>query len=267
MIGRHGNPWPGVLQKSKRWAFQQFLALTPEQRKRAEDRRDAYLASCPKVQRGERKGQPDAAILGIYIRDRLFDVMEAVAPKRVVEAVTIAPFGPIWAAKRFVSLLRGPSGVVMPDDPFEAVRSTYATLARGSETRAAHYLAGKGISIDEVSGDLLFPENFEADEYRRRVLKDGYPEVSKLDEAAKHRQSVRGREDDRLLGQLCEAVPVTSETFERWKAVFAERGWPWLPDFGQMPVAYFPKGGPDGLADFDAHAQDILQHGRSEAAE
>jgi hypothetical protein len=30
------------------------------------------------------------------------------------------------------------------------------------------------------------------------------------------------------------------------------RGWPWLPDPGGMGGAYFPKGGPRGLAEFEA---------------
>ncbi len=64
------------------------------------------------------------------------------------------------------------------------------------------------------------------------------------------------------------AVPVGSETFEDWRAEFERRGWPWIPDPGSQPVVFFPAGGPDGLAGFEAAVRGQDGHGdQRQAAE
>ncbi|TIR81414.1 MAG: helix-turn-helix domain-containing protein, partial [Mesorhizobium sp.] len=50
-----------------------------------------------------------------------------------------------------------------------------------------------------------------------------------------------------------------------WKALFQQRGWPWLPDPGR--VAYFPVGGPDGLEAFEQAVRGNHDAGGREAAE
>lgn len=261
-IGRHGNPWPNVLKSSSAWGLRQFLMLSPEDRLIAEDRRDAYLAACPKVQSGPRKGEPDAVPIGVYLRDRKFLDVEAIAPRLVqrrqaVEQVHVAPFGPIWAGKRMLSLLDGPSDVEMPEDVRQTARTMYETMRRTSENRARAYLDRKGILLD---GDrLVFPDDFEEAEYRRRATEIGFPEVNRLHKLAADRQADRADGRFQAFSELCEAVPVGGEMFEEWRAYHIERGWPLWPDPGTMRVVYFPKGGPSGLAEFERAARSLIE--------
>ena len=48
-----------------------------------------------------------------------------------------------------------------------------------------------------------------------------------------------------------EFVSVDYDMWLLWKACHERRGWPWFTDVGQRRGAWFPKGGPDGLAAFE----------------
>ncbi|AID18403.1 putative transcriptional regulator with a HTH domain [Rhizobium phage vB_RleM_PPF1] len=274
IVGRHNNPWPDVLSSAPEWAYQQFVKLSPEERLRAEDRRDAYLAACPKLQSGEHKGQPRAAALGVYLRDRMFDLVDAIAPqavsrqaekRRQEESIPVAPFGPIWAGKRALALLDGPVHIDLPDNLLELAVETYNRLRRSSETVARSWASHRGITVD--GNELVFPDDYRAQERRRRECDGGYPEAHTLDKLAKDRG--RGAADPRfaILSDLCEAVPVGSETYDRWKAYHQQMNWPFVPDPGSMRVVYFPKGGPEGLREFEMAAQAALNLERGDDAE
>ncbi|WP_081295677.1 helix-turn-helix domain-containing protein [Rhizobium leguminosarum] len=145
IVGRHDNPWPDVLSSAPEWAFQQFVKLSPEERLRAEERRDAYLAACPKLQSGEHKGKPRSAALGVYLRDRMFDLVDAIAPqavrgqaekRRQEETIPVAPFGPIWAGKRAFALLDGPIDIQLPSNLLELAVETYTAQVNAKESRS-----------------------------------------------------------------------------------------------------------------------------------
>ncbi len=266
MIGKHGNPWPGVLSKSKEWAFRQFLNLAPEERLIAEDRRDDYLAACPKINSGPRKGAPDAAFLGIYLKDKLFLLVDAVAPKavarnaerqRAAEHIAVAPFGPVWGGARALALLKGPVRIEMPANVREAFMNSFEIHLRQGVPFAARWAAKRGVRVDDA-GNPIFPEDFERQEYRRRLLDLGYPEVSRLHEAAKQRGQVSVAATFERLKDLCEAVPVGSDMWERWRIYHEEQGWPFVPTPAAMKVVFFPKGGPDGLSAFERAANAVL---------
>ncbi|WP_210199523.1 helix-turn-helix domain-containing protein [Rhizobium sp. R339] len=275
MVGRHDNPWPDVLSSAPEWAFQQFVKLTPEERLRAEERRDAYLAACPKLASGEHKGKPKAAALGVYLRDRMFDLVDAIAPqvvrgqaekRRQEEAIPVAPFGPIWAGKRALALLDGPMSIDLPDNLLELAVETYNRLRRSSETTARSWANHRGIAVE--GNELVFPDDYRIQERRRRQCDSGYPEAHALDKLAKDRG--RGAADARfaIFSDLCEAVPVGSETYERWRAHHQQMNWPFVPDPGGMRVVYFPKGGPEGLEEFEMAARAALgmERGDDDAA-
>lgn len=273
IVGRHDNPWPDVLSSAPEWAFQQFVKLSPEERLRAEDRRDAYLAACSKLQSGEHKGKPKAAALGVYLRDRMFDLVDAIAPQAVrmqaekrkhEEAIPVAPFGPIWAGKRALALLEGPIDIELPDNLLELAVETYNRLRRSSVPTKA-WLETRGIGVD--GNELVFPTDYREQERRRRECDSGYPEAHALDKLAKERG--RGAADARfaILSDLCEAVPVGSETYERWKAYHQKMNWPFVPDPGGMRVVYFPRGGPEGLVEFEMAARAALGMERGDDAE
>lgn len=97
-----------------------------------------------------------------------------------------------------------------------------------------------------------------------------WPLVQALHTKAKARQGHRFGErwHSPAILSLMEAVPVGSPTWSAWEAEHTARGWPWLPDLGSMPVAYFPAGGPTRLEIFARMAGDGREDdGRSQAAE
>ncbi|KOF17873.1 hypothetical protein AC244_16030 [Ensifer adhaerens] len=255
-MGTANNPWPGAIASSTAWALQQFEKLTPEERRMAEERRDAYLAEC-------RAQKVKNVALGVYLRDKKFiDVAMTAKAHASGAKIPVAAFGPIWAGLRALALLNGPEHVDVPLDVCDRIRQTYETLQRGSGTRAAAYLQGKGIVLGS-DGELLFPEGFEQEERRRRECESGYPAVTRLHQMASRFE--RSAEDARyqVFADLCEAVPVGCEMFERWRSYHAEANWPFVPDAGSMRVVYFPKGGPEGLCEFEAAARAAIALERS----
>ncbi len=252
-MGRANNPWPGAIASSTAWALQQFEKLTPEERRMAEERRDAYLAEC-KAQKVKN------VALGVYLRDRKFlDVSPLAAKAQAVSAkIPVAPFGPVWAGIRALVLLDGPEPVEVPLDVRDRIRQTFEVMRRTSEARAIAYLHGKGIGLG-ADGELIFPHDFDQAELRRRVCESGYPRANDLHIQAKNRD--RGVAEMRFeaLADLCEPVPVGSDLFDEWRAHHEAAGWPFVPDPGQMPVVYFPKGGPEGLHQFEIAARAAIR--------
>lgn len=252
-MGTANNPWPGAIASSTAWATQQFERLTAEERRMAEERRDAYLAEC-KAQ----KVKPVA--LGVYLRDKKFIDVAPVAAKAAAASakISVPAFGPVWAGIRALALLAGPEHVDVPLDVQDRIRQSFEVLRRGSEARAMAYLAGKGISLGDA-GALVFPDGFQDAERRRRELDEGYPAVNRL-----HRFE-HGSEDARYqaLADFCEAVPVGSEMFDRWRDHHARMNWPFVPSTGSMKVVWFPKGGPEGLTQFEIAARSAIAEDRS----
>jgi len=255
-MGSANNPWPGAIASSTAWALQQFEKLTPEERRMAEERRDAYLAEC-KAQKVKN------VALGVYLRDKKFlDVAVTAKAQASTTKIVVPSFGPVWAGMRALALLNGPEHVDVPLDVRDRVKQTFEALRRASEARAMAYLAGKGISLGH-DGELIFPEGFVAAERGRRELESGYPAVNRLHKMAMGFE--RGSEDGRFqaLADLCEAVPVGSEVFELWRDHHARMNWPFVPDAGSMRVVYFPKGGPAGLEQFAIAARAAIAEDRS----
>ncbi len=256
-MGSANNPWPGAIASSTAWALQQFEKLTPDERRMAEDRRDAYLAEC-KAQKVKN------VALGVYLRDKKFMDVAPVAAKAaaVTTKISVPAFGPVWAGMRALALIAGPEHVEVPLDVRDRIKQTFEALRRGSAARAMAYLAGKRIALDH-GGELIFPDGFEAAERSRREFESGYPAVNRLHQMASNFE--RGTEEGRFqaLADLCEAVPVGSEVFELWRDHHARMNWPFVPDAGSMRVVYFPKGGPAGLAQFEIAARAAIAEDRS----
>lgn len=253
-LGKHGNPWPGALGSSTQWAVTQFTKLSPEDRRQAEEKRDAYLKECAR-----QRVKPVA--LGIYLKDRKFlDVvakLPGAAPVSRDGKVVVPVFGPVWAAARMMPLLDGPVDIDMPDDPRGKVRQMYETLARTSQSRAMAFVQRLGICTGD-EGELIFPDDFEAADRRRRIMADGYPEAKRLNEAARDARHVSVPAPVESLKDLCEAVPIGSPTWDAWREHHERQGWPFVPVPAGMRVVYFPKGGPEGLDEFERAARSLL---------
>lgn len=256
-LGEGHRPWPGAKGSSTDWAVKQFAKLSPEERRQAEQRRNAYLDVCK-----AEKIQPVA--LGVYFRDLKFlDVSPIAARAQAASAkISVPAFGPVWAGIRALALLNGPEHVDVPLDVRDRIKQTFEALKRSSEARAMAYLAGKGIALGQ-GGELNFPEGFDAAERGRREFENGYPAVNRLHQMASNFE--RGSEEGRFqaLADLCEAVPVGSEVFELWRDHHARMNWPFVPEAGSMRVVYFPKGGPAGLAQFEIAARAAIAEDRS----
>lgn len=263
-IGKHNNPWPGAAARSTTSALREFIALSPEHRRMAEERRDAYLAYC------ERQKRPPLW-LASYLKEQKFLDIEAFVPRSAAaphgpETIDFGPFGPVWAGRRYWSFLSGPVAVDIPLDLRDRVTSVYETLSRTSERTASNFLNRKGIGIE--GGTLVFPPDFERDEQRRRTMEAGYPLANQLHEQAKSRAKATTEARFGRLAELCEPVKIDDPVFAEWIAHDERMGWPALPDPGTMPVVYFPRGGPSGLPAFEAAARALLNNAvQTDAAE
>ncbi|HEX5934230.1 MAG TPA: helix-turn-helix domain-containing protein [Pseudorhizobium sp.] len=248
-IGRHNNPWPGSLGKETRWAVLQFGKLTPLERLQAEERRDDYLAACG--------GKPVS--LGVYLRDKKFlDVaaMKAATASPSAGTRIAAPmFGPAWCSARTMALLAGPVRLDMADDARAKTLATFEILTKSGMHGARRYAAAKGLIVS-ADGRLVFPEDFEEQEWRRKQIAEGFPEVNRLQDTSKGPVLVDARYA--ALKPFCEAVPVGSEVWEEWRQWHGEGVYPWLPDTGAMRVVWFPAGGPGGIQAFEQHAKEVF---------
>jgi hypothetical protein len=196
-----------------------------------------------------------------YFRDRVWEMLEMPASRAEAarpEKVPAAPFGPLFGAVRAWLCLLGPDDSQVPLDVRHGIIQSYEALKR-SPAVAASYLRRKNIGLSPT-GQLDFPEGFDAAERLFRLSESGFPGVNALHEKAKSHQpaAVDGRFV--ALKELCEPVPVDSQTFAAWLAHDERKGWPRLPDPGRMSVVWYPKGGPEGLAAFEAAAKEIMDH-------
>lgn len=161
-----------------------------------------------------------ALSLGTYFAERKWtDVPDpAETPP---EPLAVPPFGPVWSGMRMRKLLS-------PAEPSPAPTSAFIAQL---------------IAQDDAAGRA---------ERMRRQVQFGWPAVNRMHEAAEQRRGVTVAPELEWIGGLTEFVPIGTETWEAWRVEHELRGWPWLPDPGGMRGAYFPKGGPLGLAEFEA---------------
>lgn len=218
-IGRRGNAWPRLIETNADWAFRQFLKLTPEERTLAEERRDAFLAACPKVKSGEHKGEPNAPMLGVYLRDKRYEIIEAIAP-RFADRGGSTPrpdnwavaYGPVYSSMLFRILLDGPE---RPD----------------AAPQNGVWLSGN--------------------------LRAAWPRLVAFWQQADLKGGVIASERDVQLGRMFEFVPNESDVMASWRAKLQHLGLPEIRARDGMPGLYFPSGGPDGLATFQQAANQL----------
>ncbi|EJL57953.1 hypothetical protein PMI09_00658 [Rhizobium sp. CF122] len=263
--GYREGEWPKWAKSTIGHIAKQFAQLSIEERDAACEWRDAFLAKCKR----DRISQPMP--VANYFRDKVWTMLDE-ADKAVVRPVAggapaisggkivVPVFGPAFGAARAWSLVSGPVNFELPDDLRERVRATYEVHARRGASAAVSYLQKLGLS--ERDGEIVFPLNFEAQERVRRTTSEGYPEANRLHDAAKDRAHVTVWPVFEHLKELCEAVPVGSAMWDRWRVYHDERGWPFGPAPHHQRVVFFPKGGPDGLNEFERAAREIMDQER-----
>jgi hypothetical protein len=266
--GYREGEWPKWARSTIGHIAKQFAELALDEREAACAWRDAFLAKCKR----DRITQPMP--VANYFRDKVWQMLTD-ADKAVVRPVAggapaisggkvvVPVFGPAFAAARAWALVRGPMYFVLPDDLREKVRASYEAYARASSTSALNYRQKLGLLLDG-DGSLVFPDDFEAREWERRKIDEGFPDVLRLHAAAKDRNHVTVEPIFERLKDLCEAVPIGSDMWERWREYHEEQGWPFVPTPTAMKVVFFPKGGPDGLQEFESAARAAISKERSD---
>ncbi|MET3601827.1 helix-turn-helix domain-containing protein [Martelella mangrovi] len=254
--GGKSIPWPNAAGSSSAWGLKQFVALSPEDRRKAEELRDAYLAICPKYSSGPNKGQPKPVALGVYLRDRKFLLVEAM-PKKAESTDSKAdrapPFGPAWGAKRMALLLEGPAELPARSELRELFENRFGVYRRTDLGMALRFAERCGVTVSR-DNELAFPDDFEERELARRTL-EGFPGVNALDRAARDRRFEPVEAGFVALAEEMEPVPVGTDMWRRWEDWHADNHLPFVPETGNQRVVYFPKGGPSGLEAFKRAAQ------------
>lgn len=260
--GYREGEWPKWATSTIGHIAKQFAKLTPEEQDLACEWRDAFLAKCKR----SRIATPMA--VANYFRDKVWEMLvdadkAAVrpvaggAPAVSSGKIAVPVFGPAFAAARAWALLQGPIYFEIAEDLREKVKASYEAYARASSTSALSYRQKLGLMLSD-GDELIFPDDFEAREWERRRVDEGYPEAMRLHAAAKDRNHVTVEPVFERLKDLCEAVPVGSDMWERWRIYHEEQGWPFVPTPAVMKVVFFPKGGPDGLFAFERAVNEAM---------
>jgi len=271
-IERRFRAWfakmPGYLDDSEPNARREWNALTAAQRAECERMTPVWLDERRKL------GRTKAVAASTYLTERRWERLPEQAraahekAKAQEERVTVAPYGHIWSAMRMLSLLDGPKPIDLPDDLVPLTVRKFEIYRRTSESTAMGFLAERGIRID--GKDLIFPDDFRQQEYRRRVQQEGYPEAVRFNRMAIERTKDHVDKRFSALAALCEFVPLGSPTFERWRDYHEQMHWPPVPEPDPKHLAgvWFPKGGPEGLGEFEMAARAALgmERGDDDAA-
>lgn len=146
---------------------------------------------------------------------------ESVQVAAMATATYAPPFGPLWGAKLYALLLKGPDADMRKPSAFIA-----SVIAQGGPKAESYRLSHQANNGFRLATGMLS----NAGDARGCLVE----------------------EDLQHLATMVEPVPVDTPTFETWKAEHERRGWPWLPSTGKQRVVYLPKGGPAGIEVFAA---------------
>jgi hypothetical protein len=204
--------WPGQKGLPTAHALKVFAALSPQDRAEAERKFPHWLALL-KAQGKDHVNAPKT-----YFGERLWADVPEPAEARPT-AVAAPAFGPVWGAVRLRELFKDPAPAPAPSAFMAALLAQ--DDAKGRQARMTRQAA------------------------------HGWPVVNRMHEAAESRKGITVAPELEALAALMEPVSVRGEMWQRWLAEHEKRGWPWLPDPGQMPVVYFPAGGPEALEQFE----------------
>jgi hypothetical protein len=207
--------WPTSISDSRPEALKVWFGLDADERERAGAEIGRYVEAVKAT------GRKLVCAFAVYLREKRWDHLPEPEPEKAAPAYAPA-FGPVWSAIRMRDLVTG---------------QKQPTPLKAWEQQA----------VREGRLELEMLE-------RSKRANSGWPAVNGMHERAATRGggvSGFGATEERL-GKITEFVPIDTEIWEAWRLEHELRGWPWLPDPGGMGGAYFPKGGPHGLADFEA---------------
>ncbi|PDT85825.1 hypothetical protein CO676_02600 [Sinorhizobium sp. BJ1] len=204
------NNWPGFAGLSLAGAEREFAKLSSEDRETAVKMRDPWFALL------RRQGKDHTPAPSTYLKERLWKAVPAAVPQPASCLINAAaPFGKAWM-NRLIRLLE--SDPVEPPPPSRFIKSL---IDGGGE-------AGRRAVLE-------------------RRAKYGYPAINEMLRRAEDGKGIPVPVDDAVSLPDMEAIAVGSEEFEEWRAVFAERGWPWPQPPKNIKYVWFPAGGPTSL--------------------
>lgn len=248
--------WPTYVDDSEPKARMAWQRLTSAERLKAAEMTQAY------VEAAKGSGRKYICSAQVYLAEKrwekLADLPKTMTARPVLDRITVAVYGPAFAAAYMAEVLQRPLPVQLPPKIRDTVLATYDQRRRHNPQRARDYLDERGISLD-ADGNPVFPETFERDEERRQRMANGYPGANRLRDASRERGHVTVGVRFEAIKDLMEFVPVDSEMMSAWRSWYESNFLPFPPLTARG--GYFPAGGPDRLDDFRAAlARDEGEH-------
>jgi len=175
---------------------------------------EAYVSGSVERKAGKRATLPTSDEFGAQVR-AADAALKARGPDGSKEHAP--PFGPLWGVKVYELLGQGPDDFMPPPPRF--IRSVIDAGGEKGEAYQLHHQAVVGFS----AVNAMFQAAADGKGWSVEVRLNAFT-------------------------YLLDPVPVSSETFKDWRAIHADRGWPWFPPSGKQRVIYLPRDG-DALED------------------
>lgn len=214
--------WPKLEGTPQAKWFDSWLALTPEDRILAAEKRDAW------VELLRSNGRDHIHVPGTYFENKLWE--------QVPDAPTVStdqparleakPFGKLFGIEVYRNFLTVSPGMISAPTAFER-----AQIERSERT--------------------------EGEIYREKLVKQGWTDVEGMFERAATGRSIVVSGRLASLSDRMESVSVGSDRWIAWKAYHEERGWRWYPSPDWLKWVCFPSGGPDGMKEFETALRGI----------
>lgn len=214
--------WPKLNGTPQAKWFDTWLALTPEERIQAAEKRDAW------VELLRSNGRDHIHVPGTYFENKLWEqVPDALAPSSDQPArLEAKPFGKLFGVEVYRNFLTVSPGMISAPTAFER-------------------------------GQIQRGERSEQEIYREKLVKQGWGSVEGMFERAATGRSTAVSARFSPLCEQMESVRVGGEQWLAWQAYHAERGWRWYPAPDWLEWVCFPVGGPGGMQDFETALRGI----------
>ena len=214
--------WPKLDGTPQAKWFDSWLALTPEERIQAAEKRDAW------VELLRSNGKDHIHVPGTYFDNKLWEqVPDAPAVTADQPArLEAKPFGKLFGVEVYRNFLTVSPGMISAPTAFER-------------------------------GQIQRGERSENEIYREKLAKQGWGSVEGLFERASTGRSTAVSARYNPLCELMQPVRVGSDQWLAWQAYHADRGWRWYPTPEWLEWVYFPAGGPDAVNEFETALRGI----------
>lgn len=214
--------WPKLDGTPQAKWFDSWLALTPEERIQAAEKRDAW------VELLRSNGRDHIHVPGTYFENKLWEqVPDAPAVSADQPArLEAKPFGKLFGVEVYRNFLTVSPGMISVPTAFER-------------------------------GQIQRGERSENEIYREKLAKQGWGSVEGLFERASSGRSTAVSARYNPLCERMQPVRVGSDQWLAWQTYHADRGWRWYPTPDWLEWVYFPAGGPDAVNEFETALRGI----------